>query len=359
MCLVGLLIFGLLVCGLLNLLVIVVLLKKGNEISYMDLLMISLAISDLLQASVGYSVEVHSYYMATSISSTSCKISAFSTTFLGLVSISHLVGIALERHIIIRYPIKMRDWLRCNALSLYVIVPSWLYGFVWALFPLFGWNRYMRVPHMKHSCGLDMTSTDLKYTSYTYNLLVWCFVIPIIIISYCTFHICKSLRSQRTFSIHLNLGDSVVESRKKMERQQTVTSLFIIAAFLISWSPYALCVLMLTAKNRLPDHLLTVATLCAKSSTFYNPIIYSVFVEDFRARCKCLFTCRKEPPIAIASVLSINDILPHSPDDTGDENGVRDRDSSFLGTGGQKGNRSLSIVTVINNISNESKISDV
>ena len=295
MYLVTLFLFGLVICILLNLLVIVVLLRKGRDICFMDLLMISLSISDLLQTSIGYSVEIHSHYTGRLISHTSCKVAAFSVTFLGLVSIAHLVGIAVERHIVLRYPVRMRTWVNNVTSSLYVIVPSWIYGLLWALFPLLGWNRYIRQPGTTHLCGLDMTNTGLQYTCFNYNLLFWCFVLPVLIIAYCSYHICRALRSRRSASILLNMGSTVIESRKKMERQQTVMSLVIIGAFLFAWSPYACCVLVLTAQGSLSGKLLDIASVFAKTSSMYNPIIYLIFVEDFRVRCKQFFGCGLEP----------------------------------------------------------------
>merc|ERR1712142_1097548 len=106
---------------------------------------------------------------------------------------------------------------------------------------------------------------------------------------------------RRTVSMILNMGTQIVESRKKMERQQTVTSLVIIGAFLFAWSPYACCVLVLTTNGNLPANLLTIATVFAKTSTLYNPIIYSFFVKDFRVHCKQLFGCAGESAKTVTS----------------------------------------------------------
>ena len=295
-----LLIIGLTMCVFLNLLVIVVLLKKGWKINYMGVFMISLAISDILQAGIGYAVEVHSYFTIQSIGKLSCIVSGFSVTFFGLVSIAHLAGIAIERHLILRYPMRMRAWLNVRCICLYVIIPSWLYGFLWAFFPLIGWNRYTKQSGMSHSCGLDMTNTSINYTSYTYNLLFWCFAVPVGIISYCSYSIYRSLRLQRVQSDAVDLGDGVGETRRKMERQQTMMSFVMIGTFILAWSPYAGCVLVLTIRSSVPDLLLKVSALFAKTSTLYNPIIYSIFVEEFRNGCKKLFGCYLESPVTEA-----------------------------------------------------------
>ena len=61
-----------------------------------------------------YSVEIYSYYVEQVITDMRCKIAGFSITFLGLVSISHLVGVAIERYsssfflILIRAPFSLQ-----------------------------------------------------------------------------------------------------------------------------------------------------------------------------------------------------------------------------------------------------------
>ena len=47
---------------------------------------------------LGYSFEVHSLYKSEPIGDTSCQLAAFTVTFLGLVSISHLAGIAVGEY---------------------------------------------------------------------------------------------------------------------------------------------------------------------------------------------------------------------------------------------------------------------
>ena len=299
-----LLIIGLTMCVILNLLVIVVLLKKGRKINYMGVFMISLAISDILQAGIGYAVEVHSYFTIQSIDKLSCIVSGFSVTFFGLVSIAHFAGIAIERHLILCYPMRMRAWLNVRCICLYVIIPSWLYGFLWAFFPLIGWNRYTKQSGMSHSCGLDLTNTNINFTSYTYNLLFWCFVVPVGIISYCSYSIHRSLKLRRVQSDAVDMGDGVGETRRKMERQQTIMSFVMIGTFIFAWSPYAGCVLVLTIRGSVPNLLLKVSSLFAKTSTLYNPIIYSIFVEEFRNGCKKLFGCFLEP--LVVTGLDIN-----------------------------------------------------
>ena len=89
-------------CILFNAVVVALLLKKGNRINYLDLVLVSLAISDALQAAVGDSIEIQAFYSGNELVGIPCTISGFSTTFLGLVSIAHLVGITVVKHVILK-----------------------------------------------------------------------------------------------------------------------------------------------------------------------------------------------------------------------------------------------------------------
>ena len=52
---------GIILSILLNLLIVIAIFSKGNNINYMDIIMISLSVSDILQAAVGYMMEVHAF----------------------------------------------------------------------------------------------------------------------------------------------------------------------------------------------------------------------------------------------------------------------------------------------------------
>ena len=66
-------------------------------------------------------------------------------------------------------------------------------------------------------------------------------------------------------------------------------SMVLIATFLMAWTPYSVCVFVVTVNGHVPAGLLSFASVFAKSSTLYNPIIYSIFMKDFRDRCKRFF----------------------------------------------------------------------
>lgn len=276
-----------------NMVVIIVVLRKKRHTNHLDLLKLSLAISDISQAAIGYIVELHAFWNKSEITKTSCIIAAFSTTFLGLVSINHLVGLSIERCIFLSFPWKGRLWFNNKWIALYVIIPSWIYGLLWALMPLLGWSSYQRENGAKYRCSINMMHLNSNAISYAYCILTFCFFIPIIGISTSSFITLRHLKVMRRTGDALGVDAVEKNLRGRRETKHACMVFALIITFLIAWSPYAACIFVMTVKGTVNDKLLTYSAFFAKSSTLYNPIIYFVFMDDFRRRCLVIFCCRR------------------------------------------------------------------
>ena len=87
----------------------------------------------------------------------------------------------------------------------------------------------------------------------------------------------------------LDMGARETDTRRNVERNYSVMSLIMIGTFLFAWTPYAVSVLYLTINGSTPKHLVTVSAVFAKTSSLYNPVIYCIFLEDFRNKCRNFF----------------------------------------------------------------------
>ena len=76
----------------------------------------------------------------------------------------------------------------------------------------------------------------------------------------------------------LGLSTRFMETRRDMEKKQSMMGLVMIVAFIVAWFPYAVCVLILTVHAGLAPSFLISAAVFAKMSSLYNPIIYLVFM---------------------------------------------------------------------------------
>lgn len=288
-------VIGIIASVFLNGLVIIVILKKGHALNMLDCSIVSLAFSDFLQAGCAYSLELYAYFNQSVRTKDFCKASGFGVSFLALTSINHLVGISLERFIILRSPFKARSFFGRRLNALFIIIPSWLYAFLCALFPLIGWSSYRRLKAGYFSCQMDMNSRDDNAASYLWFLLVSCFLVPLIVIVVCA--VCSFYEIQRIANSTIKLGVKGKASEKKRqtdEKNITFTIIGMIVTYLIAWSPYAICVFVFSIDGTVGDTMLTFSGIFGKLSTAFNPIVYSLGAKSFRMRCRKLLGFPKE-----------------------------------------------------------------
>ena len=187
-------VIGIILCVILNLMVIIVYGYKRRSIKVGEIQLVSLALSDFLQAGTGYALQLYAYNTPSEIGTWACKASGFCVTFLSLVSISHLVALSCERYITVIHPYKAYVWFYKKKTSLYFIIPAWAYGFLWAALPLVGWSSYSREQGAEHRCNINLYTYDDHHLSYTYTLLFFCFVVPLISLIYCQVRVRMEVR---------------------------------------------------------------------------------------------------------------------------------------------------------------------
>ena len=78
-----------------------------------------------------------------------------------------------------------------------------------------------------------------------------------------------------------------------------------ITTFLLAWTPYALCVFVLSANGYVHSNLYCAAAIFAKMSSLYNPIIYICFTNGFRAHCKAVFGCRSNAVVPLVDTSNV------------------------------------------------------
>lgn len=278
----------------LNLLVVVVVAQKKRRMNHLDVFKISLAVSDIMQSGIGYPLEIYANISSKEISKLSCTVAGFSTTFLGLVSINHLMGISIERSLTVNLPWRARLWRKNRWNSLCIIIPSWVYGLVWAIFPLTGWSAYKRERGAQYRCSIDLETKETGTRTYAYSLLVFCFVLPLIVISISSFFTIRIMKKMSYSAPKIGVCQEETSIRERRESRNSIMVFVLVSAFLISWAPYASCVLVLTVSGNINGTMLTVSAVFAKTSTLYNPIIYIIFMRDFRYRCLVFFGWRKK-----------------------------------------------------------------
>ncbi|XP_057309738.1 green-sensitive opsin P521-like [Hydractinia symbiolongicarpus] len=253
----------------LNGLVVVGLLKQRRHLSTYDITLLFLMFIEFLQAIIGYPIELFTKFKDRRFL---CIIAGYSTTSLALASISLLVALALMRVISVMYPFKSRLLLNSKKSSLYFIVPSTLYGFAWGTFPLLGWSKYSPELNSDRRCSVDLIGRDKNTLSYLYALMVACYLIPLAVMFLTALGIGKRL-SGRKMCLAAEQEQAKV-ARVQKEKKMALFLFVVIVAFVIAWTPYALMIFVISFGGNVTTTWLDYSALLAKSSTFYNPIIY-------------------------------------------------------------------------------------
>ena len=81
------------------------------------------------------------------------------------------------------------------------------------------------------------------------------------------------------FFTQVGVGNSasITEGMNKSASKVSRMAAVMIAGFIIAWSPYAIVSLYVAiSKTRVVPMVSTIPVMLAKSSTFYNPIIYAI-----------------------------------------------------------------------------------
>ena len=218
-------------------------------------------------------------------------------TFCALSSILHLVVLSVDRYLMVCKPFIAGRIHSTYWNCVFALLLAWLLALLFSIFPLLGRSRYaLEADGMR--CSIDWNSESLKDRFYVMLLFAFCFLLPILIMSYSFFSVHRELRRMQSragdmFGLNSRAATDVITA----ERRNMRLAIILCSVFLLTWSPYAIISFWTAFFQHLakvPVVLSTTAALIAKSSTIVNPLIYSFWNKVFRDRlqssavCKCL-----------------------------------------------------------------------
>ena len=288
----GIIVIAIIISYFLNALVILGIIKKQFKMTLRDMILISLAACDLVQISFGYSSELHGY-LSEETPSGLCKVSGYIVSLTALSAISLLVSLSLERYFSVIHPTFMDKFSQSVKAGFAFIIPACFYGSFWATIPLLGWGEYTREPGSRHRCTAVASLTSTRVHRYTCALLLFCFMLPVTIISYCCYYVQKELKQMTRRSSKLGGKNSqMTETTRVYQKQFFTMCVIVLIAFLVAWT-YALTVFLYTVSPKVSVAVLGMAVFFAKFSVVSNPIIYALCYKDFRRLIKRLFSCSR------------------------------------------------------------------
>ena len=247
-------------------------------------LVASLAISDMLQSTIGYSLQLSSvsYQFHPKI----CQLSGFTIAFFAFASINHIVLISIESYVHICHPwLKQKLNLSRGAVEVIFIIIALIYAFFWAAYPLFRWNDFGTL--IMNACTINWYTSDNAHKQFILGLFIMCIVVPIAVMTSCNILCQRTLHHMRIYAEeHFGTNSNATIENARAETKALQLGLIMAAAFCIAWLPYS--VLGLTQVFGIPlstNYLQTFgefSSIAAKTSCILNPIIYTVCQKTFR-----------------------------------------------------------------------------
>ncbi|XP_052595588.1 LOW QUALITY PROTEIN: G-protein coupled receptor 135 [Peromyscus californicus insignis] len=206
-----------------------------------------------------------------------CAASRFFSSCFGIVSTFSVALISLDRYCaIVRPP---RDKLgRRRALQL--LAGAWLAALGFSLpWELLRAPREPPAPQSFHRC-LYRTSPDPAQlgAAYSVGLVVACYLLPFLLMCFCRYHICKTVRLS---DVRVRPMTTYARVLRFFSEVRTATTVLIMIIFVICcWGPYCFLVLLAATRQgqatQAPSLLNVVAVWLTWANGAINPVIYAI-----------------------------------------------------------------------------------
>ncbi|XP_072284536.1 opsin-5-like [Pyxicephalus adspersus] len=271
--------------------VICLMCKRRQHFDCQDIMTFNLAVSDGGISIFGYSRGIMELFQGFGkdgflISSLwTCNVDGFLILLFGLISISTLTAISLLRYVKGCHPHRahMLDQ-RCASVTIIII---WISAIIWSGAPLLGWGSFKERKYGTCEIDWSLATSSISYKCYVIGVFLWGFFIPVAIMIFCYVSIIRVVHASHRSS----KGVEISKRQLTMERDITRVSFVICTAFLLAWSPYAVISMWSACGYQVPALTSVVATLLAKSASFYNPIIYIGLSPKFRQELQAMMCC--------------------------------------------------------------------
>ena len=211
---------------------------------------------------------------------TTCTFYGLVSTFLGLGTMLHHAAFAVDRYLLLSRPMEAQPSM---ARMVTVVLSLWGFALMWSVFPLVGWSAY--VPEGgRISCSLRWQSTQSGDTFYVICLFAFFYFIPLTTILICYTLMFLNVRymtrnAQRIWGSNAAATLETVRAAWKMAK----IGMVMVVGFFFAWTPYAVVSFYAAFVS---SDISTIAAafpaMFAKTSNFYNPIIYFFIYKAFR-----------------------------------------------------------------------------
>ncbi|GAA6103705.1 opsin-5-like [Tachysurus ichikawai] len=261
-----------------NLLVLFMAYKRSSQMKPPEFLSVNLAVTDLGAAVSMYPLSVASLWNHSWLGGdATCIYYGWMGFFFGVASMATLTVMAVVRFSASTTLLSQSKKINKRTVQM-LLAGTWLYAFLWAMFPLIGWGMYGPEP-FGLSCTLAWAEMKEHSPSFVISMFTMNLAIPAIIIVCCYFGITLQLH----FSYKSLQNGNIIKKKVKMQRRLMLIAILISAGFIGCWTPYGIVSLWsIYSTSPITPFVSMLPCLFAKTSTVYNPLIYYTFSKSFK-----------------------------------------------------------------------------
>ena len=292
----GILLFTSLIGNVLTCLVVYKNISMRTTINY---LLVNMAVSDLatplLVASrkiVEISTGSVEWWIGGLVGHLLCKIVFFLSDISPMVSILSLVLISFDRFIAVVVPFKAARYPK--KLRIYFIAFTWMFSFVFCA-PFFYFLGVQEHPGKKRYCVINWDDDTRR--AYSVPLTVTFIIVPFTLLIIMYSCILYKMKTQPRDVSQTEKGKKRSQASK---RNITILSFTVMLIFALCWCPYFAVVMLSSFKwnwtYNFCSYLKFTFTVqfLAYANAAINPILYFLFLKNFRAALKNLFSSKDE-----------------------------------------------------------------
>ncbi|XP_046606734.1 rhodopsin-like isoform X2 [Neodiprion virginianus] len=256
-----------------------------------NLLVVNLAFSDFLMMIImSPPMVINCYYETWVLGTLMCDIYAMVGSLCGCASIWTMTAIALDRYNVIVKGMSGTPFTIKKAILEILLI--WMFGLVWSILPMIGWNRYVPEGNMT-ACGTDYLSKAWLSKSYILVYSLFVYYLPLSTIIYSYYYIVstvaaheKGMRDQakKMNVASLRSGDNQAASAEAKLAKVALTT---ISLWFLAWTPYLVINYVGVFNIAKISPLFTIwGSLFAKTNAIYNPIVYGISHPKYRLALK-------------------------------------------------------------------------
>ena len=269
-----------------NSLVILTICKNTFRLSAPSYLILSIAVSDFLSCSIAVPFSIARHFQKEwSFGMAGCQAHAFVIFLHVLVSLCHLAAISVGKYLTVTKSVSRQSYFNMKRV-IHVICMSWIFSLALSVAPLIIWSRIYGLEGLHGVCSDGQEPSFASEEAYFGIVFFACYVLALAVITFCYYEIHKISKSI-VYNVNQRGGLPAMKSTRALVRRHNRSAMYfltVIAAFMLSWSPYALVSFLIVLRVKLNPIATSACSVLAKTSFFLNPILYAIQSRKFRRR---------------------------------------------------------------------------